>query len=551
MKQLTFLCLTLLVFFSCKKEVTAPIIAFKTYDESSEITAQQDHNNPRMRFKLLQSKYKDLNQAFEPFQKDLATFSEEEYTQLSPLIVEQSIPEIQQHIAAGTLNYEKLVLFYLYRIKKYESDSTKSLNAIISLNPKVLEEARKKDQEKKVNTTAMYGIPVLLKDNINYNTLPTTAGAAFLENNQTTEDAFIVTKLKESGALILGKVNLSEWAYFFCVDCPLGYSAIGGQTLNPYGRKRFETGGSSSGSGVAVAANYAAVAIGTETAGSITSPASQNSIVGLKPTIGVLSRTGIVPISSSLDTPGPMTKNVIDNAIVLSAMFGKDANDETTNITESVPQDYLNFVRDTQFLKDKNIGVLKSLSSDSIYKRTVETIQNAGGRIVELAPEDMEYSGFLNSLTTEMKRDLPGYFKSYANTMFRDKTVKDIVTFNKIDSVKRAPYGQKLLEGIVKDTTSTEQLERIQNQLECEGEKYLSALIDGEVEVILSINNYHSAIAAVAKFPTLTVPMGFKETGEPISLTFIGKPFSEKTLLAMGYAFEQLTKARKAPVNYP
>ena len=543
--------MTLLVFFSCKKEVAAPITAFKTYDESSEITAQQDHNNPRMRFKLLQSKYKDLNKVFEPFQKELATFSEEEYAQLSPLIVEQSIPEIQQHIAAGTLNYEKLVLFYLYRIKKYESDSTKSLNAIISLNPKVLEEARMKDQEKKTNTSAMYGIPVLLKDNINYNTLPTTAGAVFLENNQTAEDAFIVTKLKESGALILGKVNLSEWAYFFCVDCPLGYSAIGGQTLNPYGRKRFETGGSSSGSGVAVAANYAAVAIGTETAGSITSPASQNSIVGLKPTIGVLSRTGIVPISNSLDTPGPMTKNVIDNAIVLSAMFGKDANDETTNITESVAQDYLNFVRDTQFLKDKNIGVLKSLSSDSIYKKTVEAIQNAGGRIVELAPEDMEYSGFLNLLTTEMKRDLPEYFKSYANTIFKDKAVKDIVAFNKIDSVKRAPYGQKLFEGIVKDTTSTEQLEHIQNQLESEGQKYLSALIDGEVEVMLSINNYHSAIAAVAKFPTLTVPMGFKETGEPISLTFIGKPFSEKTLLAIGYAFEQLTKARKAPVNYP
>ena len=148
--------------------------------------------------------------------------------------------------------------------------------------------------------------------------MPTTTGAFALENNKNTEDAFIVTKLKENGALILGKANLSEWAYYFCSGCPVGYSAIGGQTLNPYGRKIFETGGSSSGSGVTVAANFAVAAVGTETSGSILSPSSQNSVVGLKPTIGLLSRTGIVPISSTLDTPGPLTKSVTDNAIFLS-----------------------------------------------------------------------------------------------------------------------------------------------------------------------------------------------------------------------------------------
>ena len=157
----------------------------------------------------------------------------------------------------------------------------------------------------------------------------TTAGAVALMNNQT-DDAFIVKRLKENGALILGKANLSEWAYFFCGECPSGYSAVGGQTLNPYGRKVLDTGGSSSGSAVAVAANLAPVAVGSETSGSILSPSSQNSVVGLKPTVGLLSRGGIIPISSTLDTPGPITRSVVDNAILLSAMAGKDPEDEAS-----------------------------------------------------------------------------------------------------------------------------------------------------------------------------------------------------------------------------
>src|SRR5690606_23680601 len=198
-------------------------------------------------------------------------------------------------------------------------------NSVISLNPKVIEQAKQKDKEFKNKRLKhpIFGMPILLKDNINTADMPTTAGAVVFQNNQT-DDAFIVKQLKDKGALILGKANLSEWAYFFCGECPSGYSAIGGQTLNPYGRRVIDTGGSSSGSGVSVAANFCAAAIGSETAGSILSPASQNSVVGLKPTVGLLSRSGIVPISSTLDTPGPITKNVMDNAIVLDAMFGED-----------------------------------------------------------------------------------------------------------------------------------------------------------------------------------------------------------------------------------
>lgn len=535
---------------SCKKETTDT--HFKKYDESQEIDQQQAHENIRMRFKLIQSKYIDMNKVLEPFQQDLAGFSEEEYTALKPFIIEQDIPSIQKSIRDQKLTYEKLTLFYLYRILKYEEDSTKSLQAIISLNPNVLKEAREKDKntENSIDEFSLYGMPILLKDNINTTQMATTAGAAVLQENYTDNNAFIVQKLKESGALILGKVNLSEWAYFFCNDCPLGYSAIGGQTLNPYGRKIFETGGSSSGSGVAIAANYAAAAVGTETSGSITSPSSQNSVVGLKPTIGFLSRHGIVPISSTLDTPGPMTKNVVDNAILLKAMFGYDSNDSITSITKDIKADYFKIQWNKEYLKDKKIGIITSLLSDTIYKKTIDKIKSAGAEIVELSPKEMNYDGFLNLLTTDMKYDLPEYLKTSASKQINVTTVKDIVSFNKKDSLKRAPYGQQLFEGIVKDTTSVETLHKVKNHLKEEGKKYLSALIDENIDVILSINNYHSGVAAVAQYPTITVPMGYKNSGEPVSLTFIGKPLSENKLLQIGYAFEQLTKARKIPNNY-
>ena len=319
-----------LVLISCedKKELEF----FKTYDESELLQKQQEHQIPRMKFKLFQSKVLNMNTIFKPFNDELATnFSEEEYNNLKPLILEQNIPSIQGSISKGLLSYEKLTLFYLYRIRKLESDSSTSLHAIIALNSTVLEEARARDKNRDTTNflinVSMYGMPVLIKDNINTSGMPTTAGAIALLENENTEDAFIIKKLKEAGALILGKSNLSEWAYYFCGTCPVGYSATGGQTLNPYGRAIFESGGSSSGSGASVAANYAVAAVGTETSGSITSPSSQNSVVGLKPTIGLLSRTGIVPISTTLDTPGPMTKNVTDNYILLTAMQGYDASD--------------------------------------------------------------------------------------------------------------------------------------------------------------------------------------------------------------------------------
>ncbi len=545
MKNTFLLFFSMLLVISCKERQSD--IVFKKYDESDELEDQQRHKIKRMQFKLFQSKVLDMNEVFKPFQEDLAYFSEEDYQSLKPLVLEQNIPTLQKSVKAGKLSYEKLTLFYLYRIRKFESDSTLSLNSIIALNPDVIKEARKKDKEKKdVSEFSMYGMPILLKDNINTKEMPTTAGAIALQRNYTKNDAFIVEKLKENGALILGKVNLSEWAYFFCDDCPLGYSAIGGQTLNPYGRGEFETGGSSAGSGVTVAANFAVAAVGTETAGSITSPSSKNSVVGLKPTIGVLSRTGIVPISSTLDTPGPMTKSVIDNAIFMDAMLGYDKNDAASKDIKGA-----NYKKKFKSdLKGIKLGVLKSLLTDSIYALNIEKLKKAGVKIIDITPEPFSYKGFLTLLNIDMKHDLPKYLSEQTDKSIYIKNVKSVIEFNNKDTLLRAPYGQQLFEGIVKDSTTIKELEIVKTNLRKEGEKYLQALEVEKLDAILSINNYHSGIAAVALHPTLTIPMGYKTTGEPISLTFVGKPFSERKLLEIGYAFEQLTRVRKIPENY-
>ena len=548
MKKTIFLLLFITTAIGCQiSKEKQPKVIFKKYNETLALEKQQNHKKSRMQFKLLQSKYLDMNAIFKPFETDLEYFSEENYTALKPFILEQDIPTLQKNIKAGNISYEKLTLFYLYRIRKFESDSTKSLNSIISLNPNVLKEARARDKNKKENTKySIYGMPVLLKDNINTSNMPTTAGALVLADNTAIKDAFIVERLRKKGALILGKVNLSEWAYYFCVGCPLGYSAIGGQTLNPYSRGEFETGGSSAGSGVAVAANFAVAAVGTETSGSITSPSSLNSVVGLKPTIGVFSRTGIVPISSTLDTPGPMTKNIIDNAIFMNAMRGFD---QTDAASKELAVDYFkNGFK--QKLKGRRLGVIKSLLTDSIYLATVGKLKRAGAELIEITPPEVALNGFLTLLNIDMKNDLPKYLAADADKRIEVTSVKDIVAFNLKDSLLRAPYGQQLFEGIVEDKTTLAALEIIKTNLTNSGRKYFQALKNDDLEAILSINNYHSGFAAVANYPTLTVPMGYKNSGEPISLTFIGTPLSERKLLEIGYAFEQLTKVRKMPKNY-
>ncbi len=555
MKTYTTLLIALFLFVACKKEEKPPVrtlITWETYDEKAEISDQGQHENSRMRYKLIQSRFSDRNDLWKPFEKELTTFSDEEYERLKPLILEQDILTIQRSISEGKLSYEQLTLFYLYRIYLFESDPDKSLHSVIALNPDVLVEARARDKELKSLDIRhpVYGMPILLKDNIGTDGIPTTAGAVALKDNMAS-DAFIVTKLKKHGALILGKVNLSEWAYFFCSGCPLGYSAIGGQTLNPYGRKVFESGGSSAASGTTIAANYAVAAVGTETSGSILSPSSQNSVVGLKPTIGLLSRTGIVPISSTLDTPGPMTKNVTDNSVLLDAMFGFDSYDTASKDT-GLANGHFYRLDDHSGLKGKRFGVFKGLiESDSIYKMTVEKIKAEGAEIVEFDPPQVQLTGFLTLLNIDMKHDLPAYLKTQAGDKVTVRSVADVVAFNLNDTINRAPYGQQLFEGIVADSTTLEELAVIKDSLQLKGRLYFDTPVnEHQLDAVLSINNYHAGFAAVAKYPALTVPMGYKESGEPISLTFIGRPFGEKKLYQLGHAFEQATKLRQIPEGY-
>ena len=534
-----------LILFSCENKKDSKF--FKVYDESELIQKQQEHKNSRMKFKLLQSKVLDMNEVFKPFNNELATnFSEEEYNTLKPLILEQNIPSIQQSISKGLLSYEKLTLFYLYRIRKFESNSNTSLHAIISLNPLAVEEARLRDKNRDDNKflidISMYGMPVLIKDNINTAKIPTTAGAIALLNNKNTEDAFIVKRLKEEGAIILGKSNLSEWAYYFCGTCPVGYSATGGQTLNPYGRAVFESGGSSSGSGAVVAANYAVAAVGTETSGSITSPSSQNSVVGFKPTVGLLSRTGIVPISSTLDTPGPMTKNVTDNYILFNSMLGNDPSDP-----KSIEIGDTDFGDVQESFKGKRFGVFKDLFRDSIFKNNMDIIKEAGGEIVLIAPRKIELPGFLSILNLEMRDELPKYLKNYADKKVKISDINDIISYNKLENELRAPYGQLRFLNIGKDPTTQVDLEIIKKNLKTKARTFFKAFDTENLDAILSMNNYHSAYSAVAEYPNLTIPMGYKESGEPVSLTFIGKSNEEGKLLLLGYTFEQLSNHRKMP----
>jgi amidase len=541
------LLLIVLIAFSCKKESKIDAFVWTPYDETAELAAQQSHQNPRMRYKLLYSKVFDRNAIWRPFDEALANFTDADYNKLKPLILEKDIPTLQDAVAKGTLSYENLTKFYIYRIRKFESDSALALNAVISLNPNAIAEAIEKDKLRKADSHPIFGMPIMIKDNIGLDGTATTAGAIALMGNQA-PDAFVVERLKANGAIILGKANLSEWAYYLCRGCPVGYSAVGGQTMNPYGRKIYESGGSSSGSGVSTATNYAVAAVGTETSGSILSPSSQNSVVGLKPTIGLLSRSGIVPISSTLDTPGPMTKSVVDNAILLDAMLGKDEADpasvsgERFSLANHQPEN----------LAGKRFGVFENFyDTDTVYQKTVEKIQAAGGEIIFLNPGQTALQNFLTLLNIDMKNDLPAYLQSQASDNISVSTVADVVNFNMQDTLTRIPYGQQLFEGIVADTTSAEAFEKIKTHLHQTGIAYFENLMkDNNLDAVLSINNYHAGYAAIAKYPCLTVPMGYKTSGEPVSLTFIGRPFEEQKLLQLGAGFESLTKARKSPVKY-
>lgn len=546
MKKILFL--SLFFILACKPTQKTVIPAWTSYDETEEVAKNTTNASTRMRYKLIQSKILDKNTIWKNIAQQIGTFSEDDYQRLKPLILEQNIPTIQSHIQSGSISYETLTQWYLYRIVKYENDKDKMLNAIVAVNPEAVNEARKRDKNKSNHDHPIYGIPILVKDNTNVKGMPTTAGTHLLRNN-TAADAFIITQLKDKGAIVLGKTNLSEWANFLFLTGPNGYSAVGGQTLNPYGRKIFDTGGSSSGSGAAVAANYAAAAVGTETSGSILSPSWQNSIIGLKPTTGLLSRTGIIPISSTLDTPGPMTKNVTDSGILLSAMSGEDNNDPAT---KNNPKN-IKYLEDLKSgtLQGLRFGAIKSFLGDSIYKQSINTIIKLGGIVVEYDPEPMNFDGFGTILSADMKVDLPNYLNKYASNELTIRSIADIIAYNKNDSILKIPYGQGRFEQMLAENITETELLQIKAKIKKEGVNFFEKpMVKYQLDAILSINNNNASHAAAANYPCLTIPMGYKITGEPWGLTFIARPYQEDTLLKMGFAFEKATKIRKLPQDY-
>ena len=525
------------IFFGCKNQTHKP-------DDSLSDISEKSFRS----FKVEDSNYIDLKQFWAPFQDELSIFSSDRYEALKPLVMNQDIPTLQKFIKQGKLSYEELTLFYLYRIKSFDRMNKKSLNSVISLNPNIIKDAKEKDLNRPENLSnfSIYGMPILLKDNINAYDMVTTAGAVALLKNRT-DDAFVSKQLKASGALILGKANLSEWAYFFCGDCPSGYSAVGGQTFNPYGRKTLDTGGSSSGSAVAVAANFCAAAVGSETSGSILSPASQNAGVGLKPTIGAISRTGIVPISSTLDTAGPITKYVIDNVLIFNGMIGKDRDDFKSKTVAAID---INVLQQSNF-QGKRFGAIQSLLKDSLYNAAVNLLKRNGAEVITITPEDVDLPDFLRLLNLDMKVDLPTYFKWHANINLPYDGVQSIIDFNALDSLKRAPYGQKLFIGIVADDAINKELESIKSILKTNGRAYFDSVMKfHQLDAVLSVNNYHAGYAAVAEYPALTVPMGLSDEGAPKGFTFIAKPHQEPELYAWGYQFEKAFEKRPTPNNY-
>ncbi|WP_298904839.1 amidase family protein [uncultured Psychroserpens sp.] len=556
MRYILLFCL-LFITYNCKpseekKDSSPDVETIETDEDANDLSAISTKDFRE--FKVLDSKYINNAELWDVIDEDLKDFTEDDYFTLKPFVIDQDIPALQKYISEGQLSYELLTKFYLYRIRKFDRENDLSLNAVIAINANVVTQAKAIDeafqQNKRQDRHPIYGMPILLKDNINTAEMPTTAGAVALKDN-TTEDAFIVKQLKSKGALILGKANLSEWAYFFCGDCPSGYSAVGGQTLNPYGRRIMDTGGSSSGSGVAVAANFCVAAIGSETSGSILSPASQNSIVGLKPTIGLVSRGGIVPISSTLDTAGPMTKNVIDNAILLDAIFGEDKSDSKSIYALWEPGFYWKDAWKEFEVKGKRFGAFKGLMEDELYAKAVEVLKEQGAEIVEIKALDINLPGFLRLLNLDMKTDLVSYLKDYGNPYLEYTSIEDIMDFNRKDSLSVMPYGQRLFQGVSDDAATDEEFKEIKAVLKANGKRFFDEpMKTHNLDGILSINNYHAGYAAVAEYPALTVPMGYNEEGEPEGLTFISSRLREKQLLEWAYVYEQASKMRVAPKNY-
>jgi amidase len=487
-------------------------------------------------------------------------------------IEEVTISELQAKMKSGEISSKEIVAAYIKRIGQIDKD----VKSVVEINPDALEIADKLDAERKSGKIrgAMHGIPVLLKDNIDTaDKMKTTAGSlALLDAPTPKQDAFIVQQLRNAGAVILGKTNLSEWANFRDDDSSSGWSGRGGQTKNPYILDRSPC-GSSSGSGASIAANLCAVAIGTETDGSIVCPSSVNGIVGIKPTLGLVSRSGIIPIAHSQDTAGPMCRTVSDAAILLSAIVATDKNDSIT--MKAMPTDYTKFLK-KDGLKGKRIGIARQYFGrnkrvDKLLEEQIKVLKENGAEII-----DVQFSSFGKFgeaegevLHYEFKADLNKYLANRGGKM---KSLADLIKFNDDNKDKELPYfGQStFLKAQEKGDLETGEykLALLQSKVLTQ-EKGIDSICDkNKLDAIFapsnapvwmidlvngdSPTNYvgSSGFAAVAGYPNITVPAGFINE-LPIGISFFGKAFTEGKLIEIAYAYEQITQARRKPKFLP
>lgn len=486
-------------------------------------------------------------------------------------IEELTITDLQQGYKDGKYTITDVVKVYLDRINEIDKNGPK-LNSVIQLNPDAIQIAIELDKELAEGKSRgpLHGVPVILKDNIDtHDRMPNTAGATALRNSYPRNDSYVAKKLREAGAVIIAKSNLSEWANFRAMTSSSGWSGVGGQTKNPYVLDRNPC-GSSSGSGAAVSANLCMIAIGTETNGSIVCPSNNNGIVGIKPTVGLISRSGIIPISFTQDTPGPMCRTVEDAAIALGALTGVDISDSKTMASEG------NFLTDysaslkADGVKGKRIGLQKksmgfSDKVDSLMIKAAGWLKENGADVVEIdfpKGENYEDASF-EVMVYEFKDGLNKYLSGLSNTPVRN--VHDLIVFNRSDSVELIHFDQKILEMAERkgDLESPEYRKALSKMLKATREDGIDKIMNiNELDAIMAptgspawktdlILGDHSvggssSLAAISGYPAITVPMGF--IGDlPVGVTFFGRAWSEPLLLQIAYSYEQGTKHRKPP----
>jgi amidase len=492
---------------------------------------------------------------------------------------EKTIAELQAGMRDGQYTSRSLAEQYLGRIDSLDKQGP-ALRHVLETNPDAIAIANALDAERKAGRVrgALHGIPMLIKDNIDTaDRMTTTAGSLALAGSRAAQDAFVVERLRAAGAVILGKTSLSEWANFRSTHSSSGWCGRGGQGCNPYALDRTPS-GSSSGSGGAVASSYCAVAVGTETDGSVTSPAAACSLVGMKPTVGLVSRSGIIPIAHSQDTAGPMTRTVTDAAVLLSALAGADPRDAATHASRvAANTDYTRFL-DANGLKGARIGVARkeytgySPHADAAFETALRVMKDHGAIIVD--PADIATAGQFGDaefevLLYEFKTDLESYLRGLSAGA-RARTLDDLIAFNQAHVSEEMPYfGQEIFEmaakkgslsspGYQKALKKCRTLSRTKGLDATFAKHRLDVLVaptQGPPSLIDLVNGDPSGDSsttpcAVAGYPAITVPMGYT-FGLPLGITFMGLAWSEPSLLKFAYAFEQATKVRRAPRFLP